>query len=353
VQVIVPGKLPLACVLICSAKNAYQKLVDSGSSNPSNPTSSPTGSSTPLPTGTTRSGDASAPLNNTGIAVVTVPNPGNLTDSGYSSFVKILFQDNDGYLSEKSSINGASIWNSNDNGNRIMQVLNGTPIAAASSPQGSDNNLPIRVFFVNTDGFLADVYQDIYGGTWTNGSLADRRFRPYAAKIQGITHNSLSVSWCGSLILYVEAEDLTIVAFQLSTSKTSSSWSLIPGNYGNTKDVSSSDNFASVCGFGGLGLPPVFVNAYGGTESTGVIYTWWNNSTYLPLAFIFRPRVKFSDSSADNTQQIPPSLSPPTPHPSTAPTPLSELCLAISLPPRLATISTSSSSTPYLNLSAP
>jgi hypothetical protein len=209
-------------------------------------------------------------------------NPVNLTNSGYGSFVKVLFQDSAGYLSEKSSTNGASIWNVNDSGNRIMQVLNGTPIAAAASPQEANNNLPIRVFFVNTDGFLADVYQDIYGGSWTNGSLVDRRFRPYAAKVQGVTHRSLSVSWCDgeSLTLFVEAADLTINAFQLTTTETSSSWSLIPGNYGNIKDISSSDNFASVCGFDGLGVPPVFVNYYGGNNPTGSIYTWWNNSTY-------------------------------------------------------------------------
>lgn len=243
-----------------------------------------------------------------------------MTDNGYSSFVKVFFQDHDLYLSEKSSTNGASSWDINNSGNRIMPAMNGTPITAVAKP---DNQVPIRVFFINTDGFLADIFQDVYGGTWTNGSLANRRFRPGLSNLMGARSKSLSASWCSgeSLTLFVEASDFTINAFQLSETKTTSTWSLIPGNYGDTKPVSSSDNFASVCGFDGLGVPPVFVNAYNGTESMGRLYIWFNNSTYLTFGLespVWRPL--FLGYLANDSQQTHLSLCPPTPHPSTVPT---------------------------------
>lgn len=149
----------------------------------------------------------------------------------------------------------------------------GTPITAVVNP---DNQVPIRVFFINTDGILADIFQDVYGGAWANGSLIDRRFRP---RMLSPTSKSLSASWCSGepLILFVEGKDGKINAFQLSENKTSSAWSLIPGSYG---DTSTSDTFASVCGFPtGLSVPPVFVSSYDGLEATGHLYAWWNNST--------------------------------------------------------------------------
>ncbi|KAH8674525.1 hypothetical protein BGZ60DRAFT_526482 [Tricladium varicosporioides] len=300
------GALIVIVVVVATALGVVLSRHHSGSSGSSNnpapdvsSTSSPTSSSRPpLPssTDTSGSGDAFPPILNTGLAAVQILGTNPSTNQQTSS-VKILFQDSALYLSEKSSLSTATSWNTKNSGNRILSAMNGTPIAAVSAP---DNVMPIYVFFINADGYLADVFQDTYGGSWSNGTLADRHFQPGEIDL-GKRAKTLSASWCSgvSLTVFVEGDDLEIHAFQMIRTRTSSgsitsTWTALSGRFGGTKQVSSADNIASVCWFNGLGIPPVFVNSYTGIESTGRLDVWHDNASTpvaLPssVASLYRP----------------------------------------------------------------
>ena len=148
--------------------------------------------------------------------------------------MKLFFQDEQNYICEKSSANGFDSWDLGGSDNRIMQVMIGTPIAAVVYP---DQTLPIRVFFVNTDGFLADIIQEEYGGTWANGSLFRQQFSPYlilGREGLGIRTNAMDASWCDEQgpVVYLHRKDTELVAFQLSSVKGSSTLSTVPGYHG-------------------------------------------------------------------------------------------------------------------------
>ncbi|KAF4633252.1 hypothetical protein G7Y89_g4880 [Cudoniella acicularis] len=146
-------------------------------------------------------------------------------------------QDDYLYLCEKASLSGANSWTSKDSGNRIMPATNGTPITTISDP--------------NNPGDI---------------DLGKRA-------------KSLTASWCSgeSLTVFVEGQDLEIHAFQLIETRTSSTWSTLTGNFGGIPGISSVVSIDSVCWFDGLGVPPVFVNSYNGTETTGQLETYFNN----------------------------------------------------------------------------
>jgi hypothetical protein len=193
--------------------------------------------------------------------------------------MKIFFQDDENYLCEKSSVSNFDNWALGDSGNRIMQVMNGTPIAAVAYP---DQTLPIRVFFVNTDGFLADIIQEEYGGTWANGSLSQQNISPYfilGSAGLGIRTNAIDASWCDGQgpVVYVQGKGINLVAFQLSSAEGSSSWSTVPGYHGSTMVEASSlsVNIASACMFDGHGTAPVLMNLFEPAKETG----WLNMFT--------------------------------------------------------------------------
>jgi hypothetical protein len=92
-------------------------------------------SASPVPSNLSKSGDASAPRLNTAIDVISVLYPAPIGDAESKVILlKFFFQDDENYLCEKSSVNGFDSWDLGDSGNRIMQVMNGTPIAAVVFP---------------------------------------------------------------------------------------------------------------------------------------------------------------------------------------------------------------------------
>jgi hypothetical protein len=204
--------------------------------------------------------------------------------------VKLFFQDHDGYLCEKSSSDGTATWSLPDSGLRILKTYGGTSIAAVTSP---DNQLPIRVFFVTPEGYLADIFQAENGGAWANGTLRDQQYRPGFLALATRTI-SIPATWCAGdfPVVFVQGDDLSIKAFQLvgkkETTTTSSTytWESVPGNYGGLSGISSSLNFNAVCGLEPAADPDenssiVFYNTYSGTETTGHLNTAIDNSRYL------------------------------------------------------------------------
>jgi hypothetical protein len=92
-------------------------------------------SASPVPFNLANPGDASAPRLNTAIDVISVLYPAPIGDAESKVILmKFFFQDDQNYLCEKSSVNGFDPWDLGDSGNRIMQVMNGTPIAAVVVP---------------------------------------------------------------------------------------------------------------------------------------------------------------------------------------------------------------------------
>jgi hypothetical protein len=68
---------------------------------------------------------------NTAIDLVGVLDTATAADAASQLiFMKLFFQDDENYLCEKSSVGGFDSWDLGDSGNRIMQVMIGTPIAA-------------------------------------------------------------------------------------------------------------------------------------------------------------------------------------------------------------------------------
>ncbi|EPE30840.1 Fucose-specific lectin [Glarea lozoyensis ATCC 20868] len=241
--------------------------------------------SSSLPTST--AGNALPPALNTVIDIIELvdKNPATLKQT---SLVKLFFQDHDGYLCEKSSSDGTSTWDLPDSGSRIMKTYSGTSIAAVTSP---DNQLPIRVFFITPEGYLADIFQTESGGAWADGTLRDQQYKPGFLALATRTI-SISATWCkGDFpVVFVQGDDLSIKAFQLvdkkETTTTSSTytWESVPGNYGGLSGITSSLNFDAVCGLQPAADPEenssiVFYNTYTGTETTGHLNTAIDNDT--------------------------------------------------------------------------
>lgn len=201
--------------------------------------------------------------------------------------MKVFFQDDENYLCEKSSTSGLDSWDLGNSGNRITRAMNGTPIAAVVFP---DQTLPIRVFFVNTEGYLADIIQEEYDGPWANGSLSQKQFSP--SLIVGnasldIRTNAIDASWCDGQgpVVYVQGKNTELVAFQFDSTADSSTWFTVPGLHGSnwlfSEDYSASMNFASVCMFDGYGIAPVFVNQFEPDRETGwLLFVTGQNCKY-------------------------------------------------------------------------
>ncbi|KAE9366575.1 hypothetical protein N431DRAFT_471621 [Stipitochalara longipes BDJ] len=164
---VIGGLIVLIIVLAVSlgvelSKNAAKNHSGSGSSGTggsSSPTSNPSS-----PTSVAHSGNASPPIRNTALAAITLPGSTSSDAPQPDSLVQIFFQDKDYYLCSKNSIAGVESWSLSDNGTRILPALNSTPISVVHGVQGSNGYLPIRVFFIDARGFLADIYQTTWGG---------------------------------------------------------------------------------------------------------------------------------------------------------------------------------------------
>lgn len=132
----------------------------------SSPTSNP---SSPL--STAHPGNASSPIDSTAILAITIPDIYSVNDpTQQTSLVQIFFQDKNLYLFSKTSSSCVESWPLSDSGTRILSAYNSTPISIVSG-DASRNYLPLRVFFINAGGYLADIYQTTWGGPWINGSL--------------------------------------------------------------------------------------------------------------------------------------------------------------------------------------
>jgi hypothetical protein len=149
-------------------------------------------------------------------------------------------------------------------------------IAVASNPAENAANagLPIRVFFVNLDGYLADIYQSIWGGPWNNGSLSRRQFTvPLPTK--GGWYNSISADWCSGAIVYAQGTDRILYGFEISGDDDQ-------GN-GGTWDIAwqkSLEDFDEVVNIATVCLPNtgvLFINT--GSTDTGQLVSWFNTST--------------------------------------------------------------------------
>jgi hypothetical protein len=141
--------------------------------------------------------------------------------------------------------------------------------------------MPIRVFFINADGYLADIYQSTWGGAWVNGSLADRQFQVGSQQF-GDAYNSISAGWCPFeyATVFAMGTDLIIYAFQSSGEDAignGGTWSVVWQS--DTFLVNSAVNTAAVCLLSIDPAPPVlFVNEFDGIENTGQLISVINGS---------------------------------------------------------------------------
>jgi hypothetical protein len=146
--------------------------------------------------------------------------------------MKFFFQDDENYLCEKSSVNGFDPWDLGDSGNRIMQVMNGTPIAAVVFPNQT-------LLFVS--------------------SLSIRKV-------------SLRISPMKNTVVHVDqwySFPTAILAFQLSSAQNNPTWSTVPGYRGSNPEYPASISFASVCMLDGQGIVPVLMNRFEPDMETG------------------------------------------------------------------------------------
>jgi hypothetical protein len=146
--------------------------------------------------------------------------------------------------------------------------------------------VPIRVFFINADGYLADIYQSTWGGAWVNGSLADRQFQVGEQEF-GQAFNSISAGWCSfeDATVFAMGTDLRIYAFQASgedAQGNGGTWSIVWQS--DKFSVSVAVNTAALCLLSIDPAPPVlFINEFDGIESTGQLISVINGSKSISL----------------------------------------------------------------------
>jgi hypothetical protein len=215
------------------------------------------------------------------LAAITLPGSISSIDPQQDSLAQIFFQDKNYYLCSKNSISGVESWSLQDSGTRILPALNSTPISVVHGVQGSNGYIPIRVFFINARGFLADIYQTTWGGPWVNGSLSQRQFTVGDQNF-GEGSNSISAVACDDIgvTVYAMSTGGILYAFQLSgddTDGNGGTWNIVwqDSEAGSVQAV----NIAAVCLMpDSISNPPLFINSFDGIENTGQLITWFNNS---------------------------------------------------------------------------